>query len=347
VAVLHVVSDPEAKNFTVECGRHKELFEVRVFFPKTSSLFPWKKLYNYKKAHRLGYEAILAEMGHIDLVHLNVLYKAGLFAVELKAQYKIPYIVTEHWTAFLPINPMRFTFFEKWSIRKIAKEAALICPVSLDLTRALQQFGLSGPFEVVPNVVDTALFNSLAHPPSATKKILHISSLNDHHKNVSGLLRTIHQLSLRRNDFSLSIVGHYHLDRYQQMIEELGLRNIVTLKGTVPHEEIAMLMQAHDFFVLFSNFENLPCVIIEAQASGLPVVASDVGGVSEMVNDNNGLLVQAGDEKALLEKLNQMLDTLSEYDRDAIRAQAVQRYSYESIGERFNNIYEEVLAGKA
>jgi L-malate glycosyltransferase len=268
VAVLHVASDPEVKNFNIACSRHKEIFEVRVYFPKTSSFFPWKKLYNYRKAHRLGYKAILAELGHIDLVHLNVLYKAGLFALELKERYKIPYIVTEHWTAFLPINPLRFTFFEKWSIRKIAKEAALICPVSLDLTKALQSFGLSGPFEVVPNVVDTALFDSKVLAPSATKKILHISSLNDPHKNVSGLLRTTQQLSLLRNDFSLSIVGHYYLDRYQQMIEELGLSTIVTLHGTVPHEEIATLMQAHDFFVLFSNFENLPCVIIEAQASG-------------------------------------------------------------------------------
>jgi L-malate glycosyltransferase len=347
VAVLHVASDPEVKNFNIACSRHKEIFEVRVYFPKTSSFFPWKKLYNYRKAHRLGYKAILAELGHIDLVHLNVLYKAGLFALELKERYKIPYIVTEHWTAFLPINPLRFTFFEKWSIRKIAKEAALICPVSLDLTKALQSFGLSGPFEVVPNVVDTALFDSKVLAPSATKKILHISSLNDPHKNVSGLLRTTQQLSLLRNDFSLSIVGHYYLDRYQQMIEELGLSTIVTLHGTVPHEEIATLMQAHDFFVLFSNFENLPCVIIEAQASGLPVVATDVGGVSEMVNEKNGLLVPAGDEKALLKKLNQMLDTLSEYDRDAIRAQAIQRYSYEKVGERFKNIYEEVLSRKA
>lgn len=344
VAVLYVLSDPEVKDFEIKTSWHKKLFEVRVYFPKSNSFFPFRKYQNYLKAHRLGYEAILQEMKHIDLVHLNVLYKAGIFALELKEKYQIPYIVTEHWTAFLPINPIRFSFFEKYTIQKIGKGAAVLCPVSHDLKKALQNFGLPGPYEVVPNVVDTNVFESKPLRNTAVKKILHISSLDDLHKNVSGLLAVIKHLSEKRDDFTLTIVGNHFVEKHRQTVDRLGLKNIVTVKGEIPHTEVATVMKAHDLFVLFSNFENLPCVIIEAQASGLPVLASDVGGIAEMVDADSGLLVAAKDENALLEKLNLMLDQIENYDSASIRANAVARFSYEKVGERFKEIYEEVLS---
>ena len=141
VAVLYVLSDPEATAFKVETIWYKNLFEVRVYYPKTSRFLPFRKIQKYLKAHRLGYEAVLKEMGQIDLVHLNVLYKAGLFALELKKRYKIPFIVTEHWTAFLPISPIRFKPFERYTIKKIGRQASLLCPVSHDLKKALLNFG--------------------------------------------------------------------------------------------------------------------------------------------------------------------------------------------------------------
>ncbi|MFK7810696.1 MAG: glycosyltransferase [Saprospiraceae bacterium] len=345
VGVLYVLAVEGQKKFEVETSWHKQLFEVRVYFPKSPVYRPLTRYQNYLKAHRMGYAALLKEMGHIDLVHLNVLYKAGLFALELKKKYQLPYIVTEHWTAFLPINPTRFSLFEKYMIRKIGREASLLCPVSHDLKRALKDFGISGPYEVVPNVVDTKLFSVREKRGKEKKRILHISTLNDVHKNVSGLLDVIKKLSLKRKDFTLSIVGNDYIEKHQKTIERLSLQDIVNIKGEIPHEAVASTMQEHDLFVLFSNFENLPCVIIEAQASGLPVLASDVGGINEMVNDSNGKLVAARDEAALFEKLNRMLDGLEGYDRGAIRLEAVERFSYEEVGERFLAIYDGILEG--
>jgi len=344
VAVLYVLADSNAKDFEVEQVLHKGVFEVRVYYPKLPKWRAWAQFRRYMKAHRMGYQAVLKEMGKIDLVHLNVFYKAGLFALELKNKHQLPYIITEHWTAFLDISPIKFTPFQKHSIQKIGRNASLLCPVSHDLKSALQQFGFKGPYEVVPNVVDTKLFNFQSTKTDTTKiKLLHISTLYDPHKNVTGLLNVIKKLSEIRQDFSLSIIGNAHIEKHRQRINTLGINHLVSIIGEVPHEKVAAAMQAHDLFVLFSNYENLPCVIIEAQASGLPVLASDVGGISEMINEKSGKLVSAGDETALLNKLQTMMNQLNQYDRQQIRQHAVEQYSYESVGKQFFDIYMRVL----
>ena len=173
--------------------------------------------------------------------------------------------------------------------------------------------------------------------------MLHISTLDDVHKNVSGLLRVAKQLSLKRNDFTLSIIGNAFVEKHRTTVKQLDLEDIVNVKGEIPHEEVAKEMQAHDLFVLFSNFENLPCVIIEAQASGLPVLATDVGGISEMVDEASGRLVQAKDEDALLGRMDEMLNEINNYDRNNIRENAVARFSYEDVGKRFEEIYQRIL----
>jgi len=344
VAVLYVLADPDAKEFNVEEVWHKGVFEVRVYYPKIAKWRAWAQFRRYMKAHRMGYQSVLKKMGKIDLVHLNVFYKAGLFALELKNKQQIPYIITEHWTAFLDISPIKFTPFQKHSILKIGNNASLLCPVSHDLKKALQQFGFKGPYEVVPNVVDTKLFRAQSLKSDPTKiKLLHVSTLYDPHKNVSGLLNVIKKLSDVRQDFSLSIIGNAHIEKHRQGIKALGIEHLVSIVGEVPHETIATAMQAHDLFVLFSNYENLPCVIIEAQASGLPVLTTDVGGISEMINEKSGQLVKAGDEAALLQKLHMMMDQLDQYNREEIRQQAVEQYSYESVGKQFFEIYKRVL----
>ena len=345
VAALYVLANPNAKEVSVEEIWHKGVFEVRVYYPKIAKWRAWAQFRSYMNAHRLGYQAVLKEMGKIDLVHLNVFYKAGLFALELKNKHQIPYIITEHWTAFLDISPIKFTPFQKHSILKIGRNASLLCPVSHDLKKALQNFGFNGPYEVVPNVVDTKLFAFQSTKEDPNKiKLLHISTLYDPHKNVSGLLNVIKKLSEVRQDFSLSIIGNAHTEKHQQRITELGIKNFVSIVGEVPHEKVAAAMQAHDLFVLFSNYENLPCVIIEAQASGLPVLATDVGGISEMINEKSGKLVNARDETALLNELQIMMDQLNQYDRQQIRQQAVSQYSYESVGKQFFEIYKRIVA---
>ncbi len=100
-------------------------------------------------------------------------------------------------------------------------------------------------------------------------------------------------------------------------------------------------MRAADLFVLPSLAENLPVVLIEAQASGLPAVASDVGGVSELVDDAAGALVPPADPAALAAAIRATL--ARGFDPAALAARARDRYGYGAIAARWSAIYERLL----
>jgi len=344
VASLYVISSHDAQDYEVDKAWVNGVFEVVVYYPKTDKLLPFLKYRRYLKAHKVGFDEILKEFGKIDLTHLNVFYPAGIFALWLKRKFEIPFIVTEHWTGFLDINPYKFNLFEKYYILKIGKEASMVCPVSYNLQKALEKFGIDGPFEVIPNVVDTQLFALSEKERSDPKKILHVSTLNDDHKNVVGILNVIDRLRKKRNDFKLTLAGNKYGDKHLNYAKKLGIEeNLLSIKEEIPLEDIADLMEEQEIFVLFSNYENLPCVISEAHASGMVVIGTNVGGVSEMIDSNNGFVIEAKDEDALFEKLDYLLDHLKNFKAKEIAKTAAEKYSYKSVANQFYNIYQKIL----
>ena len=344
VAVLYVISVPGIKGFETSTQWVNNVFEVIIYFEKTHSYLPLRKFNKYLKAHRIGYKTIVEQFGSIDLTHLHVFFPAGIFALWLRKKFQLPFVITEHWTAFLKINPHQFNWFEKYYIKKIGAAASMICPVSEDLKKAIEEFGVTGPFKVIPNVVNTELFHISKQKNYSTKRILHVSTLYDQHKNVSGLLNVIARLVKERKDFKVTLAGNKYGDLPVNYAKKLGIpKEVLEIHEEIPLEDIARMMQEDHIFVLFSNYENLPCVISEAHSSGMVVIATDVGGVREMIDTNNGVLINAKDEAALYEQLNQVMDRIPQFDVQEIRRQAVDRYSYQSVANQYLEVYRAVL----
>ena len=135
-----------------------------------------------------------------------------------------------------------------------------------------------------------------------------------------------------------------HFDGLVRNGKGLGLKDtFVHCLGLKEKEELAALMRQADFQVLFSRFENLPVVILESYASGVPVLSTDVGGIYERMDESLGLLIASEDEEALLEKLNFMIDNRHNYDSRHIRQYAEKHFSKEVIGQSLFDVYQEIV----
>jgi glycosyltransferase involved in cell wall biosynthesis len=107
-------------------------------------------------------------------------------------------------------------------------------------------------------------------------------------------------------------------------------------------EEIASFLHTCKALVLFSNFENFPCVIPEAWMSGVPVIATRVNGIPEFANESNGILVERGNEAQLAEAMRAILDGKT-FDASALRTYALTHFSYEAVGKQLDEVYKNLM----
>jgi glycosyltransferase involved in cell wall biosynthesis len=215
--------------------------------------------------------------------------------------------------------------------------------VSEDLAARLRDLAPRARIEPVPNVVDTETFRPPEQPRSRNgpARLLNVATLSEK----KGHRHLLEALAMLEGDERLDIVGEGELhDELRRLVAELGLEARVRLLGPRPKREVAQLMRAADLFVLPSLHENLPVVLIEAQASGLPSVATRVGGVPELAGDGVCELVEPGDPRALAEAIEHALSRREEIDAEALARAAAERYGYEAISSRWTAIYADLVS---
>jgi glycosyltransferase involved in cell wall biosynthesis len=217
--------------------------------------------------------------------------------------------------------------------------AALVCPVNRQLQRAIQAYGIRARFRVVPNTVDTGIFRPAAARGAETGIRLVNVALHVEVKALDVLLHAVALLTDQRPELTLELVGEGPTTpALQELTAALGLEGRVRFAGALAPAEVADRLRASDVFVLSSHSENMPLAALEALCCGLPVAATDVGGVPEAVGED-GALARPGDPAALAEAIRTVLGRLDGYDRTDIARRAAGRWSFEAVGVQWDEIY--------
>ena len=288
--------------------------------------------------------SIKREFGPPAVVHVNIVWKAGLLALFLRKIYGWNYLVTENWTGYTEKNPWSLHskgFFIKWLYGQVYRKAGLFLPVSEDLGRQVNHWFPGIPYEVVYNVADTRWFyyrHGTDDGKPAVKRCIHVSTMG-YQKNIEGIFRVLDALLACRNDVEIILVGEYTAAMRQQFADKKLLDRKVFLAGTLSYTEVAALVRQSHISFLFSRYENQPCVILEALCCGVPVIATSVGGLPEVVDDSNGILVDSEREDQLLRAFHTILDQYHQYDRKRIADAAAGKFSFEAVGRHFADIY--------
>ena len=162
-------------------------------------------------------------------------------------------------------------------------------------------------------------------------------------KRIDLIIQSFYELLQSGRETKLTIVGDGPLkSKLINQIQELDISSSVKLKGYLSQKYIVQELHKNDFLVLASDMETFGVVLIEAQACGLPVVATDCGGPSDIISSDTGILVKPGSIQELTKGLIKMIDSINNYKSEIIRKKTIDQFGkhayFDAIEGLVNNI---------
>ncbi len=280
-----------------------------------------------------------------DLIHVQVPMKSGLIALFYKWFYRIPYIVTEHngyYNPYLPDNFKKRSFLYRAITRLVFKHASILTTVSESLGQDINNWVLKKEFLVIPNVVDTRLFQVSPQKRKDPFQFIHISNMVPL-KNVKGMIEATEQLWKLRQDFKIVFLGGLNKE-YDELAGVKNLLNtVIFFEGVVSYDTVATKIQESDSMIIFSDTESQSCVVLEALCCGKPCIVTNTGGVKELIKEEiNGYKVNVRDTDDLVKNMNRMIDEYETFNQVQISEKASGIYSYEMVGKQFSDCYKAI-----
>jgi len=346
VAVLAVIPSQDLSE--IEIKKQEHLFTLRYYFKlgQTGSLLVNKLINQYRWMIALlcGYMIVRKEMKGFDLLHVNVLTRLGVFALLIRYIENTPYVITEHWTRYL--NGGFKGKLRRAMTRLVVRKAKTVSTVTDNLWKAMQAYGMVNPNHLVlQNVVEDLYFASVnitnQQERPSPRRFIHISCFTDRSKNISGLLSVLARMNNSGIDFECMLVGEGEdLEMLKSYAVELGLKSPrVQFRGLLTGKALVEAMRSASFLVLFSNYENMPVVVNEAFAVGIPVIATNTGGISEQVKEWNGRLVKPRDEDALFSTMLSFIKQEHYFDAEKIKNYAELWTGSSAVENRLKELY--------
>jgi glycosyltransferase involved in cell wall biosynthesis len=285
-----------------------------------------------------------------DVVHLNSSKAGGIGALTsilykcISLRFGVRTVFTVHGWSFLEDHSWLWrtaAFIASWLFAVLQDTIIVIDQNDLDLAR---YFVLDEKLVLIPNGIDRIQFEEPSRArvflsqkvrssiPQDRLLIGTIAELTP----TKGLIHLLDAAEILQNSrgvaqFSLIIIGNG--EQYQRLADEINRRKLqdsILLAGEIPHA--ARYLTAFDIFVLPSLKEGLPYAVMEAMMAGLPVVASAVGGLPDLLANETGILIEPKNSKALAETLLDLLNNTKQREELGRRAkEASQKFSLERM----------------
>jgi glycosyltransferase involved in cell wall biosynthesis len=297
----------------------------------------WTRLMHRAIAHYIRQE------GLPDLMHAHSALWAGYAAATFSRAHNLPYVLTEHSTAFprRRIEPGCVRF-----LRRAFDGAAAVVAVGRNLRWALAPFVPSRRIAVIPNLLDASFFSvpvrRRTRGAGAPFTFLGIGNLIPT-KGFDVLLRAFAAAFRNCAQVRLQIGGDGpERGRLAALTAQLGISGQVEFRGPLSRCEVRDAMLAADAFVLASSVETFGVVVAEAMALGLPVIATRSGGPEDFVTPECGYLVDSGDPEELARSMAAIrLDF--RYAPESIRARVEAYASPAAVTAALDRLYRQVL----
>ncbi len=235
--------------------------------------------------------------------------------------------------------------YESLSLARTKDVIAVSKAVRDDLVK---HYNYNGRINVIPNGIDVNTFKP--YKKRGGRKRVIFSGRLIAMKGPQLVIKAMPQVLREHKDAIFVFAGAGNREPYKKMLQETGISEENFEFCYIDYQNMPQFYSSGDLLVLPSLLESFPMSVLEAMACGLPVVASDVGDVAELVKDGEtGFLVTKGDYQTLARRINQLLGDKALQERIGKNARnlVVENYSLEMMGERTLKVYQEVLERRA
>ncbi len=290
------------------------------------------------------------QFGRPDLVLAHSVTWAGYAAYLLNRKHGIPYIIVEHrsffvWSApearqmvkpfHVPLFKLAYDHCEKLILVSDSMRKGVEALVPSAMERSMH----------IPNMIREDLFLPPAEARTSDPFVFLWAGRLEHVKGVDLLLEAVKSLSENtERQFSVRLAGKGSLrEKLEQQAIDLGVNDRVSFLGRLSREEMLKEMQQANCFVLPTRYEAFGVVLIEATATGLPVIATRSGGPDSIVTKENGLLIEGENVTELAGAMLEMMSKINAFSSKEIRDQTLERYGDRSVMEQYNQLFIHLL----
>ncbi|MBI3591348.1 MAG: glycosyltransferase family 4 protein [Candidatus Melainabacteria bacterium] len=291
-----------------------------------------------------------------NLIHCFFTIPSGCFGLYAKKIFKIPYI-TSALGADVPgfnIGDWRLDVYHTFThslTKSIWNNSSHLVANSTSLMELCKQFSPKQSVEVITNGVDTEVFypgSKKNNSQNNEVQLLYISRLT-WQKGIETLIHALGILKARGiTNYKLTVAGDGHLKEPMfSLIDKYQIRDKVNYLGWKNLEELPDIYRTADIFILPSVMEGMPSVVLQAMATGLPIIASRVKGFEEILEENiNGLTAEYNNPREFadaIEKLIKVTELREKMSRSSF--EKARKFSWESIAEQYLELYTKTVYG--
>lgn len=290
------------------------------------------------------------QFGKPDLILAHSVTWAGYACYLLRQKYGIPYVIVEHRSFFVWSTEKARQMVKSYHVPLFElayNHCEKLIPVSDSLRKGIETL-VPAAWDramVIPNMIREDLFL----PPPETRKtspfVFIWAGRLEQVKGVDLLLRAVKSLKdLTDQQFSVRLAGKGSLrEELELQASKLGISDLVIFLGRLSRDVMQQEMQHANCFVLPSRYEAFGVVLIEAMATGLPLIATRSGGPDSIVTRDNGLLIESENSDELAEAMLGMMANIKAYSPKKIRTQCLKDYGDSSVMEQYNQLFLHLL----
>lgn len=290
----------------------------------------------------------LLRQGTIRLMHVHSASRGSFwrksFVCALARHYRVPYVFQLHSGEFPVFFNDECSSLSKAWVRKTLRGSAAVIALTEQWRRALLNIEPQLNIEVLPNPVSVP--ETLSEKPATATKILYLGRLTEK-KGVFDLVKAMPAVLAQLPHAEFIIAGDGAVAATRKLASQLGVENQLDTPGWIDGDAKELALTGADILVLPSYFEGLPVCVLEGMARGIPVVATRVGGIPDVIcSETNGLLLEPGDIAGLSKALVELLTTPERREHLRLQAYVDAKTSFSTavIDRKLEAVYRNILA---